>query len=178
MFDTETTGLNAFESEVLGISISLQAGEAFYVPLDYEKNEFTVDEMWQNLKPIFESGKIKKSGQNIKYDALMLAQHGIMVQGIDFDTMIAHYLISPGTRQHNLDFLAHQYLDYKMISIEELIGPKGKKQKNMRDIPVEHVSPYACEDADITLRLKQILQKKLKETDTLKLFNDVEMPLG
>ncbi|MEJ2636536.1 MAG: DNA polymerase I, partial [Calditrichia bacterium] len=125
----------------------------------------------------FERLRHQNQTQNIKFDGLMLWQHGINLKGIYFDTMVAHYLINPGTRQHNLDYMAHTYLKYKMIPIEDLIGKKGKNQKNMTDIPVSEVYPYACEDADITFRLKELLEKRLQETDTLELFQKVEMPL-
>jgi DNA polymerase-1 len=129
------------------------------------------------LKDIFESDAIGKGGQNIKFDALMLDQHRIPLKKIQFDTMVADYLIKPGSRQHNLDTLAYNYLNYKMIPIEKLIGEKGKKQKSMEEIPVQLVSDYACEDADITFRLKELLEKKLKETGTWELFESLEMPL-
>lgn len=177
VFDTETTGLNAFESDIIGISFSLESFQAYYVPLNHQDSGFTADEALQTLKPVFESADIGKGGQNIKYDGLMLWQHGIRLRGIQFDTMVAHYLISPGTRQHNLDVLAHTYLHYRMVPIESLIGKKGKNQKNMRDIAVEWVYRYACEDADITFQLKELLEKRLRETSTYDLFRDVEMPL-
>lgn len=177
VFDTETTGLNVFDSDIIGISFCLQPFQAYYVPLNQSWCEFTPREALDTLRPIFESRTIKKGGQNIKFDGLMLWQHQVELRGIDFDTMIAHYLISPGTRQHNLDYLAQTYLNYKMIPIEKLIGKKGKNQKNMFDIPVDEVYRYACEDADITYRLKELLEKRLQETETLELFQKVEMPL-
>lgn len=177
VFDTETTGLNVFDSQIIGISICLKAQQAFYIPLNDTSSDYQEREVFDLLRMVFESEHIKKGGQNIKFDGLMLGQHQIDLRGIHFDTMIAHYLIQPGTRQHNLDYLAHTYLNYKMIPIESLIGEKGKKQKSMAEIPVEKVCPYACEDADITYQLKEILEKQLKETHTLALFETLEMPL-
>ena len=177
VFDTETTGLDVFRSDIIGLSFSLKPFQAYYVPLHLEGSGITADTIFSTLKPIFEDASIHKGGQNIKFDGLMLWQHDVDLQGIAFDTMIAHYLLHPGSRQHNLDTLSMQYLNYRMIPIEKLIGKKGKNQLNMKDIPVEVVFPYACEDADITYRLKEILEAKLKETDTYSLFRQVEMPL-
>ncbi len=176
IFDTETTGLETFNAEVIGISFAWGKGEAYYVPLNDPAN-LPAQAVIAAFKPVFENPQIKKGGQNIKFDALMLYQHGIELQGIDFDTMIAGYLISPGARQNNLDALAEKYLNYKMIPIEELIGKKGKGQKSMAEAPVEKVSAYSCEDADITLQLKLVLQEKLRETGAEDLFREVEMPL-
>ncbi len=177
VFDTETSGLNVFNSEIIGLSFCLKPFQAFYLPLNDEASEFTANKALDQLHSVFESDKIAKGGQNIKFDGLMLNQHGIHLKGIQFDTMIAHYLLQPGTRQHNLDYLAQHYLNYQMIPIERLIGEKGKNQKNMADIAVSQVYPYACEDADITFRLKEILEKQLKETNTFGLFETVEIPL-
>ena len=177
VFDTETSGLNVFNSEIIGLSFCLKPFQAFYLPLNDEASEFTANNALDQLRSVFESDKIAKGGQNIKFDGLMLNQHGIHLKGIQFDTMIAHYLLQPGTRQHNLDYLAQHYLNYQMIPIERLIGEKGKNQKNMADIAVSQVYPYACEDADITFRLKEILEKQLRETNTFGLFETVEMPL-
>ena len=177
VFDTETTGLDIFKADVIGLAFSSKAHEAYYVPLSYPEGGLTPERVWQRLKPVFEDAGLKKGGQNIKFDGLMLWQHDIDLKGIDFDTMIADYLINPGSRQHNLDNLSRTYLNYKMIPIEELIGKKGKKQKNMKDIAVDRVYPYACEDADITFQLKEILEQKLKDTNTYDLFRQVEMPL-
>ena len=177
VFDTETTGLKIFDSQIIGLSFALQPFEAYYVPLNDPKAEFSGQEALDLLKPVFESSQIPKGGQNIKFDGLMLWQHRIRLKGIAFDTMIAHYLLNPGTRQHNLDFLAHTYLNYKMVPIEKLIGKKGKKQKNMTEIPLMDIYPYACEDADVTLRLKEIFEKMLKENEIYQLFEQVEMPL-
>ncbi len=177
VFDTETTGLNVFESRIIGISFCLKPFTAYYVPLNDPDSDFTAEEALQFLKEIFESEKIGKGGQNIKFDALMLHQHGIQLKNIRFDTMVADYLLNPGSRQHNLDGMAYSYLKYKMIPIEKLIGEKGKKQKNMADIPVADVCRYACEDADITFRLKEFLEKELQKTETAQLFEELEMPL-
>ncbi len=177
VFDTETTGLDTFNSDVIGISFSWQENEGYYVPMDGLGTTLTPETVINTVKPIFENGAIKKGGQNIKFDGLMLWQHGIQLAGIDFDTMIAGYLINPGLRQNNLDALAERYLNYRMIPIEKLIGKKGKSQKNMVDVPVEMVYPYACEDADITYRLTTVLQKKLQEVEMESLFHEVEMPL-
>lgn len=177
VFDTETTGLNVFESHIIGLSFCLKPFTAYYVPLNDPDSDFKAEEALQFLKEIFESQKMGKGGQNIKFDALMLYQHGIHLKNIRFDTMVADYLLNPGSRQHNLDGMAYSYLKYKMIPIEKLIGEKGKKQKNMADIPVADVYRYACEDADITFRLKEYLEKELQRTETAQLFEELEMPL-
>ena len=177
VFDTETTGLDTFDSDVIGISLSWKENEAYYIPISGIGQTLTEQSVKEALKPIFENPSIRKGGQNIKFDGLMLWQHGIELKGIDFDTMIASYLINPEGRQNNLTALAEKYLQYRMIPIEQLIGKKGKKQKSMEELPVEMVYPYACEDADITYRLTTILQKKLQEVEMEALFHQVEMPL-
>ncbi|HQU73829.1 MAG TPA: DNA polymerase I, partial [Calditrichia bacterium] len=147
---------------------------AVYVPFN---GAIPSPKIIDTLRPIFENPAIGKGGQNVKYDALMLHQHGIHLKGITFDTLIAAFLVIPGGRQLNLDALAQSLLGYQMISIENLIGPKGKKQLSMAEVEVEDVSRYACEDADITLQLVKVLSEKLDETETRHLFETVEMPL-
>ncbi|NLA62855.1 MAG: DNA polymerase I [Bacteroidales bacterium] len=173
-FDTETTGVDPLASDIVGISFSFKEGEAFYVPLSASKEEAT--EQLSHLKPFLEDEKIEKVGQNIKYDILMVRNYNIKVKGPLFDTMIAHYLINPETR-HGMDYLAETYLKYRTVSIEELIGAKGKNQGSMRDVDVAIAGKYACEDADITLRLKHLLEKEIKENELDKLFYEVECPL-
>ncbi|MEJ6735565.1 MAG: DNA polymerase I [Flavobacteriales bacterium] len=172
-FDTETTGLNPFEAEIVGMSISWKEGEAYYVPLSEKKEEATA--VLLEFKDLFESETIEKVGQNLKYDINVLTNYTIQVKGSLFDTMIAHYLIQPDMR-HNMDLLAETYLGYKTVSIETLIGKKGKKQKTMRDIPQEEILDYACEDADITLRLKNQFEPKMNAT-LKKLMDEIEIPL-
>ena len=172
-FDTETTGINPFEAEVVGLSISWKEGEAYYVPFSEKKEEATA--VLEEFKALFENDKIEKIGQNIKYDINVLTNYNVQVKGPLFDTMIAHYLIQPDMR-HNMDLLAETYLGYKTVSIETLIGKKGKKQKTMRDIPQEEIVDYACEDADITLRLKNQFEPKMNET-LKKLMDEIETPL-
>jgi len=173
-FDTETTGLNTMESELLGISFSVKEKEAFYLVLPDDR-ESTISVL-KNFSKIFDDENKLIIGQNLKYDISILLNYGISINSKLFDTMIAHYLIEP-EQKHNLDFLASKYLSYKMISIEELIGAKGKNQKNMKDIDVNIVSDYACEDADITFRLKSIFAQGLKEKNLENLFYEIEMPL-
>ena len=173
-FDTETTGVDPLASDIVGISFSYKEGEAFYVPLSHIKEEATA--RLKLLKPFLEDKSIEKIGHNIKYDILMVRNYDIHVKGPLFDTMIAHYLINPETR-HSMDYLADTYLKYKTVSIEELIGPRGKNQGSMRDVDVAIASKYACEDADITLRLKHMLEKEIKENKMEKLFYEIECPL-
>jgi len=173
-FDTETTGLDPLESEIIGVAFSTKEKQAFYVviPDDFDEAKGVL----AYFKEIFDDKEKIVIGQNLKYDISILKNYGIDVSCQLFDTMIAHYLIEP-EQKHNLDFLSSKYLGYKMISIEELIGPKGKNQKNMKDIDVAVVSDYACEDADITFRLKDIFEKNLKEKNLEDLFYNIEMPL-
>ncbi|QZE13971.1 DNA polymerase I [Halosquirtibacter laminarini] len=173
-FDTETTGLDPFSVDIVGISFSYKEGEAFYVPMPNDRNEASL--ILKEFASIFEDNSIQKIGQNIKYDILILMQYGLKVKGVLFDTMIAHYLLQPELR-HNLDYLCEQYLNYKKIPTESLIGKKGKNQKTMRDLPVDEVCTYACEDADFTLRLKNILEPLVVDAGVLELFEKVEMPL-
>ena len=172
--DTETTSTNAIEAELVGMSFAVEPHKAFYVaiPADREKAQRLVD----IFKPLYESPGILKVGQNIKYDLEVLANYGITLAGDMWDTMIAHYLIQPELR-HNMDYMAEVYLNYKTVHIEELIGPKGKNQRSMRSLPPAEVYEYACEDADITLQLKNALEPRLKEAGVEKLFHEIEMPL-
>ncbi len=172
--DTETTSTNAIEAELVGLSFSVKEHEAFYVPVPSEREE--AEKVVAIFKPIYENERILKVGQNIKYDIEVLRHYGVEVRGRLFDTMIAHYLLQPELR-HNMDYMAEVYLNYKTIHIEELIGPKGKQQANMRDLPPGEIYEYAAEDADITLRLKNVLEPKLKEVNAERLFWDIEMPL-
>ena len=172
--DTETTSTDAISAELVGLSFSVEEKKAFYVavPANYEEALKIV----QIFKPLYESDKIMKIGQNIKYDYEVLTRYGVTLQGKMFDTMIAHYLIQPELH-HNMDYMAETLLGYQTIHIEELLGPKGKKQKNMRDLSPTDIYEYAAEDADITLRLKNILEPRLKELGVEELFWNIEMPL-
>ena len=173
-FDTETTSTNALEAELVGVSLSVKEGEAFYIPMPADREEST--RRLEILRPLFENEESEKVGQNIKYDITVLANYGIEVKGKLFDTMIAHYILQPEL-YHGMDYLAEIYLDYETIKIEELIGEKGKNQKNMRDVPQEQICDYACEDADVTLKLKNILNEELKKEGVAELFYNIEMPL-
>ena len=172
--DTETTSTEAMKAELVGLSFSVKENEAFYVPIPADRHEAL--KIVNKFKSLYEDEKILKVGQNIKYDIMVLANYGIHVEGKMFDTMVAHYVIQPEL-QHNMDYLAEVYLNYKTIHIDELIGPKGKSQRNMRDLNPRDVYLYACEDADVTLKLKNVLQEKLKESSEEKLFYEIEMPL-
>ena len=173
-FDTETTGLDANEAHLVGISFSWKPGIAYYIPIPSDREEAI--ERLGIFKSVLEDVSISKVAQNIKYDALILKWYGIELQGYFFDTMIAHYLLEPELR-HNMDYLSETYLGYKPISIESLIGKKGKKQKNMRDLKPEDIKDYAAEDADITLRLYEILKPKLEKEGLLPLYDKIEAPL-
>lgn len=173
-FDTETTGVDPLLSELVGLSFAYKEGEAFYVPISAVREE--AQRQVEIFRPFFEDGNIEKTGQNIKYDILELRNYGIKVQGPLFDTMIAHYLLNPEIR-HNMDYMAEIYLNYKTIHIEELIGAKGKNQGNMRDVDPAIVTDYAAEDADITLKLKKILEKEIHTNQLDNLFYRVEAPL-
>jgi len=172
--DTETTGIDANQAELVGLSFCIEPGKAWYVPVpaDAAQAQLIVDE----FRPVLENDKIGKTGQNIKYDILVLKWYGINIQGILFDTMLAHYLIDPDTR-HNMDVLSENYLGYTPISITTLIGPKGKNQGNMRDVPVETVVDYAAEDADVTLQLANIFRPILKDLNAEELITNIENPL-
>jgi DNA polymerase-1 len=173
-FDTETTGTDANDCELVGLSFAVKPGEAWYIPVpaDQPATQAIVNE----FKPILENPAIGKIGQNIKYDVLMLKWYGVEVQGELFDTMMAHYIIDPDTR-HNMDVLSENYLGYKPVSITELIGAKGKNQGSMRDVEIEKIKEYAAEDADITLQLKTAFEPKLKEAEGEKLIHEIEHPL-
>ena len=172
--DTETTSTNTIDAELVGLSFSVEENEAFYVPVPADRQQ--AQNIVNIFKPIYESPSILKIGQNIKYDMEVLMNYGVTLGGEMFDTMIAHYLLQPELR-HNMDYMAEVYLGYKTIHIDELIGPKGKGQKSMRDLDPKEVYEYAAEDADVTLKLKNILEPKLKEAGVWKLFTEVEMPL-
>lgn len=173
-FDTETTGLDPLQSELVGMSFSFVEHEAYYVPID---SNFTVAKsIIDKFNCFFENNKITKIGQNIKYDILALKKYGIHVKGNLFDTMIAHYLLNPELR-HNMDYLAETYLGYKTIHIEELIGQRGKNQLNMSSLSPDKICDYACEDADITLQIYTILKSKIEEQDLDNLLYNIELPL-
>jgi len=173
-FDTETTGIDPLTAELVGLSFSWETGKGFYIPVpsDREGAQAIVDK----FLPFFESETIEKVGQNLKYDLKVLANYGVTVKGVLFDTMIAHYLINPDMR-HNMDILSETYLQYSPKSIEDLIGKKGKNQKTMRDVPLEDIKEYAAEDADVTFQLKQHFAPILEQTATKKLFEEIEIPL-
>jgi len=173
-FDTETTGLNPNDAELVGISFSVKPHEAWYVALP--ENYHDTLKIVQAFKPLLEDEKIEKVGQNIKFDIAMLRWYDLEVKGPVFDTMIAHYLLQPDMR-HNMDYLAETYLNYRPQPIESLIGKKGKNQLSMRNVDVALAKEYAAEDADITLQLKSVFAPELKKTGTLKLFETIEMPL-
>ena len=172
--DTETTSTNALEAELVGISLSVREGEAVYIPIAADRAAATT--RLQILRPLIEDERICKVGQNIKYDLTVLGNYGVELRGKMFDTMIAHYVLQPEL-YHGMDYLAEIYLNYETIKITELIGAKGKNQKNMRDLAPADICDYACEDADITLRLKNILEKEVKEAGIEELFYKIEMPL-
>ncbi len=172
--DTETTSTDPINAELVGMSFSIQENEAYYVPIPANQDEAL--KIVNEFKEVFENKQSLKVGQNIKYDMLVLSNYGINLQGPMFDTMIAHYVLQPELR-HNMDYLAEIYLNYQTIHIEELIGSKGKNQGNMRDLPSEAIYKYACEDADVTLKLYHILKKELEEHQVSSLFYNIEMPL-
>ena len=172
--DTETTSINPIDAELVGLSFSVEEGKAFYVavPAEREKAERIVN----IFKPLYESTEILKIGQNIKYDMEVLMNYGVLLAAPMFDTMLAHYVLQP-EQKHNMDILAETLLNYQTIHIDELIGPKGKSQKNMRDLSPADICDYAAEDADITLRLYNVLKPRLKEANVEDLFYNIEMPL-
>ena len=172
--DTETTSTSSIDAELVGLSFSVEEHEAFYVPIPAEQEK--AQQVVNIFKPLYEDERILKIGQNLKYDLEVLHNYGIELKGQMWDTMIAHYLIQPELR-HNMDYMAEVYLHYQTIHIDELIGPRGKNQRSMRDLDPKDVYEYACEDADITLQLKNKLEPELKKQDCEKLFYDIEMPL-
>ena len=174
VLDTETTSTNPIDAELVGLSFAVKENEAFYVAIPSNRQE--AEKFVNIFKSLYENPKILKIGQNIKYDLEVLRNYGVELKGALWDTMIAHYLIQPELR-HNMDYMAETLLNYKTIHIDELIGPKGKNQKSMRDLPPTLVYEYACEDADVTLKLKNVLEPKLKESGVEHLFYDIEMPL-
>jgi DNA polymerase I len=173
-FDTETTGIDALNAELVGMSFSFEKGKGFYVP--FPENQEEAQALIEKFRPFFENENIEKIGQNMKYDLKILSNYNIQVKGKLFDTMIAHYLINPDMR-HNMDVLSETYLKYAPKSIETLIGKKGKNQLSMRDVPLEDIKEYATEDADITFQLKEHFQPILEKVGTKKLFDEIEIPL-
>lgn len=172
--DTETTSTNAIDAELVGLSFAIKAFEAWYVAIPADRNE--AQQIVNIFKPLYENKESIKIGQNIKYDYEVLRNYGVDIQGTIYDTMLAHYVIQPELR-HNMDFMAETILHYQTVHIEELIGPKGKNQKSMRDLAPNQVYEYAAEDADVTLRLWKAIEPKLNEVGAEKLFTDIEMPL-
>ena len=173
-FDTETEGLNSLETNLVGISFSWSENKGYYIP--FNSSFLKIDDILNELKPFFESIHIKKVGHNLKFDMNVLSKYNITVEQPLFDTMVAHYLINPDMR-HNLNSLSESYLNYSPISIESLIGKKGKNQLSMKDISVEEITNYACEDADISLRLKNIFDKELESNQVQKIFKEIEIPM-
>ena len=172
-FDTETTGIDAMSAEMVGMSFAVEGGRAWYVAVPENKAE--AQEFVDAFRPFFENEGQIKVGQNLKYDLTILSHYGVEVKGELFDTMLAHYVVEPEQR-HNMDYLAETYLHYRTIHIEELIGT-GRQQKNMRDLAPNEICDYACEDADVTLRLYPILREKMAECDVTDVFSKIEMPL-
>ena len=172
-FDTETTGIDAMSAEMVGMSFAVEGGRAWYVAVP--ENQAEAQEFVDAFRPFFENEGQIKVGQNLKYDLTILSHYGVKVKGELFDTMLAHYVVEPEQR-HNMDHLAETYLHYRTIHIEELIGT-GRQQKNMRDLAPSEICDYACEDADVTLRLYPILREKMAECDVTDVFSKIEMPL-
>lgn len=176
--DTETTAVNPRAAELVGISLAMVPGEAYYLPVCAPADETCLDrsKVLSTLRPIFENRAIQKLGQNLKFDIVALRGAGVELQGISFDTMVASYLLDAGERNHNLDYLAQRYLNHTNIKIQELIG-KGKKQKRMDEVPLAQIGPYAAEDADVPLRLMPLLEERLRQENLEELNQDVEVPL-
>ena len=173
-FDTETDGIDPMSSGLVGMSFAVKENEAWYVPIPADREE--AHKVLAPFSPALQNPKSTKIGQNIKFDMLVIRKYGIRMAGPLFDTMIAHYLLNPELR-HGMDYLAETYLHYRTIHIEELIGPKGKKQLNMRDVPIPQIAEYAAEDADVTLKLKNYFEPFLKKEEVESLFYNIEMPL-
>ncbi|HKL08668.1 MAG TPA: DNA polymerase I, partial [Bacteroidales bacterium] len=173
-FDTETTGINPHQAEIVGFSVAWEAYKAYYIHIPEKRED--AQKVMNAFKSVFEDMNIRKIGQNIKYDILILKNYAIHVQGEVFDSMIAHYLLQPELR-HNLNYLSEQYLGYKPVDIEELIGKKGTKQGSMRNVPLEKLTDYAAEDADLTFQLKELFEKELHKTGLADLSETIEMPL-
>ncbi|MBK9932582.1 MAG: DNA polymerase I [Cytophagaceae bacterium] len=173
-FDTETTDIEAIDAEIVGLSFAYRPHEAYYIP--FPANQEEAKTILEEFRQVFENEKIRKIAQNLKYDLTILANYGIDLKGELYDTMLAHYIVEPEQR-HGMDYLAANYLNYEPVSIETLIGTKGKKQGNMRDVPLEKIKEYAAEDADVTMQLKHILDKELRKTNQEKLLTAVEVPL-
>ena len=173
-FDTETTSTNAIDAKLVGLSFAVEEFKAVYVAVPAERE--AAQRMVDIFRPLYEDEHIMKVGQNIKYDYEVLRRYGIEVRGPMFDTMLAHYIVQPELH-HNMDYMAETLLGYQTIHIDQLIGPRGKGQRSMRDLQPQEVYEYAAEDADVTLRLKNVLEQKLKEVDGERLFYDIEMPL-
>ena len=173
-FDTETTSTNAIDAELVGLSFAVEEFKAVYVAVPAERE--AAQRMVDIFRPLYEDEHIMKVGQNVKYDYEVLRRYGIEVRGPMFDTMLAHYIVQPALH-HNMDYMAETLLGYQTIHIDQLIGPRGKGQRSMRDLQPQEVYEYAAEDADVTLRLKNVLEQKLKEVDGERLFYDIEMPL-
>ena len=173
-FDTETTSVDAISAQLVGLSFAVAGGKAWYVAVPRETE--AAQRMVDIFRPFYESDTILKVGQNIKYDLTVLGNYGIKLHAPMFDTMLAHYLVQPELR-HNMDYMAEVYLNYRTIHIDELIGPKGRSQKNMADLAPIDIRDYACEDADVTLRLKQPLEEEMQKNELTRVFYDIEMPL-
>jgi DNA polymerase-1 len=173
-FDTETTGTDANDCELVGLSFAVKPGEAWYVPVPEDQD--AVRAIVREFCDVLENPAISKVGQNIKFDILILKWYDVQLKGDLFDTMMAHYILDPDTR-HNMDVLSENYLGYKPVSITELIGPKGKGQGSMRDVEIEKIKEYAAEDADVTLQLKTVFEPKIKEVESEKLLHEIENPL-
>jgi DNA polymerase-1 len=179
--DTETTSTDPMLAKMVGLSFSIRKDEAFYIPCAHQylgvPSQIALAKALEILKPVLEDPAVPKVGQNIKYDWIVFQRHGIMLQGIVFDTMLASYLINPSKRAHNLDQIALDFLDHKTITYEDLTGKKGKKAATFDTVPIEKAAPYACEDADVTLMAYHVLNEKMETLGLLKLFREVEMPL-